>query len=321
MGRPIKKKYFGTGNVNDGIVYNNAGGEGVASLTITNVGANYSTGARLTFAASPIGGTAPTASISLYQPLATSNLAIQYANVTTVGSGYLTAPAVTIAGPANVTVATSAWSGNAAGNVLTVSSTTGLYVGLHTTGVNLATTSHIVAIYTANSNVILSGGNVGTVSGNVTFYDRGVLQGVGAITAVLAPTTTSANTIQANAWITGGTIGKAADIVAQRSSRRYKLNNADGFDSCRLVPQPGGVPTVATVTSAHGPTAVGEMTIQATDSAGGTYWVSKIESRTATVHPGGTGTPGTQFAANSQPIWTSTSAPTVNVSVRIGTNN
>jgi hypothetical protein len=153
----------------------------------------------------------------------------------------------------------------------------------------------------------------GNVSSN-TAISFGDLGSSVDIATVLAPTTTSANTIQANAWITGGTIGKVADIVAQRSSRRYKLNNADGFDSCRLVPQPGGVPTVATVTSAKGPTAVGEMTIQATDSAGGTYWVSKIESRTATVHPGGTGTPGTQFAANSQPIWTSTSAPTVNVS-------
>lgn len=321
MGRPIKRKFFGTGNVNDGNVYNNAGGEGITSLTISNAGGNYSTGAKLTFAPSTIGGDAPTATISLYQPLSTSNLAIQYANVTSAGSGYFTAPAVTIAGPANVTVATSAWSGNAAGNVLTVSSTTGLYVGMHTTGVNLATTSHIIAIYKANSNVIMSSGNIGSVTGNVTFYDRGVLQGTGSITAVLAPTTTSANTIQANAWITGGTIGKVADIVAQRSSRRYKINNADGFDSCHLVPQPGGSPSVAAVTAAKGPTAEGEMTIQATDSAGGTYWVSKIESRSVTVQPGGTGTPGTQFAANSQPIWTSTSAPVANVSVRIGTNN
>jgi hypothetical protein len=38
MGRPIKKRLFGTDNVNDGLVYNEAGGEVVASVTTTTAG-------------------------------------------------------------------------------------------------------------------------------------------------------------------------------------------------------------------------------------------------------------------------------------------
>jgi hypothetical protein len=334
MGRPIKRKFFGVDNVNDTLLYSEAGGEGVTSITIANVGSNYSAGATISFAASPIGGVRATGTINLYQPLSTSNLAIQYANVTNAGTGYISAPAITIVAPANVTVPTTAWSGNTAGNILTVSSTTGLYVGMHSTGVNLNTNAHITAIYSANSNVVLSSGNIGTVSGNVTFYDRGVLQNVGALTAVLASPITTANTIQANAWVTGGTIGKVSEINAQRGSRRYKVTNADGVDTCRLVPTGvNGVnsPSVAQVTSAKGPTALGQMTLQATDSAGGTYWVGKLESRTALLFPGGTGTPGTQFSANTHVRWTSTGVAVVNSGtatnpsadavVKIATNN
>lgn len=325
MGRPIKKKYFGVDNTNDGLTYSEPGGEGVQSITITNVGSNYSTGATISFAQSAIGGTRATGTVSLYQPLTTSNLAIQYANVTNAGTGYLSAPAITISAPANVTVATSAWSGNAAGNVLTVSSTTGLYVGMHTTGVNINTNGHIVAIYSGNANVVLSSGNIGTVSGNVTFYDRGVLQNVGALTSVLFPTTTTANTIQANSWtMSTSVIGKVSDINSQRSSRRYNVTNADGTAVCRLVPTgENGVdsPTVAQITTAKGPTQFGEMTLQATDSDGGTYWVGKLESRTALLFSGGTGTPGVQFPSYSHVTWTSTGAAVSGTVVKIGTNN
>jgi hypothetical protein len=325
MGRPIKKKFFGDDNVNDSLVYSTAGGEGVSSITLTNAGANYSAGATISFAQSPIGGTSATGTISLYQPLTTSNLAIQYANVTNAGTGYISAPAITITAPANVTVTTSAWSGNLAGNVLTVGSTTGLYVGMHTTGVNINTDGRIVAIYSGNANVVMSSGNIGAVTGNVTFYDRGVLQNVGSLTSVLFNVAVTANTIQANAWsMTTSTIGKVADIVSQRSSRRYKITNADGTATCRLVPTGvNGVnfPTVAQVTTAGGPTAFGEMTLQATDSVGGTYWVGKLESRTALLFPGGTGTPGSEFTANSHVKWTSTGVAVLNTTVKIGTNN
>jgi hypothetical protein len=60
------------------------------------------------------------------------------------------------------------------------------------------------------------------------------------------------------------------------------------------------------------------MTINATDSAGGTYWVVKLE-HAAIIVSGGTGTPGTQFADYSAVQWTLDS-PTVNVSVQLDNN-
>jgi hypothetical protein len=321
MGRPIKRKFFGSDNVNDGLTYSDAGGEGVSSVTVTNYGSNYSLGTTMTFAASPIGGTRATGRINLFTTDGSGNLGISNISITNAGTGYTSAPAVTLVPPANVTVTASAFSGNAAGNILTVSSTTGLYVGMHTTAANLLVTSHITAIWTGNSNVALSSGNNGVVSGSVTFYDRGYLQGVAAFTTVLAATTTTANTIQANAFLTTGTVGRQADIVSQRSSRKYRVTNADGTENCRLIPTYTGGPSVAQITAAGGPTAAGYMTLEATDASGGTYWVSKLEGRTATITPGGTGTPGATFAANAAVRWTSTGTAASVSGVKLKTND
>lgn len=325
MGRPIKKKFFGSDNVVDGLTYSDAGGEGVSSITVTTQGNNYSQGTTITFASSPIGGTTATGTAAVWDPAFTSNLSFRIGgtSVTGAGTGYTTAPAITINKPANVSVTASAFSGNLAGNILTVSSTTGIFVGMHTTGVGLATTSHVKAVWTANGNVLMSSGVTPTFSaGTVTFYDRG---SGAALTAVLASPSVTANTIQANAWITGGTIGKQADIVSQRSSRRYRVTNADGTNVARLVPTGvNGVnsPTVAQVIAAGGPTASGEMTLLATDSDGGVYLVGKLESRTALLFPAAIGgSAGTQFAANSHARWTSTGVAVANTVVKLATND
>jgi hypothetical protein len=165
--------------------------------------------------------------------------------------------------------------------------------------------------------------NAAKSSAGITFWDNGVS---GALTAVLASVITTANTIQANAWITGGTIGKAADIVSQRSSRRYRVTNADGTDVVRLVPTgDNGVnsPTVAAVIAAGGPTTAGEMTIFAVDSDNGAYLVGKLESRTALLFPAAIAgrSAGTQFTANSYAIWTSTGSAVVNTTVKLATND
>ena len=333
MGRPIKKKFFGSDNVNDNLTYSDAGGEGVVSITVTSQGNNYSQGTTITFAASPIGGTTATGTATVWSPASSSNLSFKIGGTTVSdgGTGYLTAPAITINKPANVVVSASAFSGNLAGNILTVASTTGIYVGMHTTGVGLATTSHVKQVWSGNGNVLMSSGVTPTfTAGNVTFYDRGA---GASLTAVLASVITTANTIQANAWISTGTIGKVADIVSQRSSRRYKINNADGTDVCRLVPSFANAydsvvnntlePNVAQVTAAGGPVNAGEMTIVATDSAGGTYWVGKLMSRTVILFPAaiGGGSAGTQFTANSHVQWTSTGSAVLNTSVKLATNN
>ena len=83
MGRPIKKKFFGSDNVNDGLTYSNAGGEGLSSITLTTRGSAYSQGLTATVAISPIGGTRGVISLGV----STANGRIDTATVSTVGSG------------------------------------------------------------------------------------------------------------------------------------------------------------------------------------------------------------------------------------------
>jgi hypothetical protein len=107
--------------------------------------------------------------------------------------------------------------------------------------------------------------------------------------------------LAANARVTGGTVGKSADIVNQRSSRRYKVQNADGTGVCKLVPRL--------------PAAVGEMSLIATDSANGTYYVTKLTARLATL----TSIDGTEFTNGDNVRWTLGSA-VLNTSVSISNN-
>jgi hypothetical protein len=309
MGRPIKRRYLGT-TVGGGSL---AGGEGIASINITAKGNNYSQGATITVAVSPIGGTRATGTVTPYTPQQFSNLSITSTSVTEAGTGYLTAPAVTLVKPANVTVSSTAFSGNLAGNILTVSTTTGLFVGMHQNQGNLAPTAHILAIFTNNSNIIMSRGVSSTYS-NQTFQFGDTGSGATFTTTLVAAVTTG-NTIQANAWTTTSGIGQTADIVAQKGSRRYRVTNATETDVVRLIKST----EVGAANTAGGPPSAGLMTITATDSASGTYWVTKIDSRTCTLTPGGSA-PGAQFTANAQAIW-SMNAAVVNTTVKLATND
>ena len=312
MGRPIKKKYIGT-TVGGGSL---AGGEGVASLTVN--GANsYSAGTTISFAVSPIGGTRATASITFVAPAdsAPGNGNVATASITTAGTGYLTAPAITFNKPANVVVDGFT---QIAGKVFKFSSgvTSGIYAGMVAnaffTTTTLGNPTRVVSVDVASGNITMSTANTAAISSPVSFGDVGRL---GSITAALNAAVTTGNTIQANAWTTTSGIGQTADIVAQKGSRRYRVTNATETDVVRLIKST----EVGAANTAGGPPAAGLMTITATDSTGGTYLVTKIESRTATIHPGGTG-PGTQFTANSQVIW-SMNAAVVNTTVKLATND
>lgn len=296
MGRPIKRKFFGVNNVADGLTYSDAGGEGLSSVTLTAAGSAYSQGLTATVAVSPIGGTTAAVSLSVY----TANGAIYSPTVVTAGTGYTSAPAITLVKPANVVTTGTTYYDGGASNVITVGTTTGLYVGM-TANTGFGATTQIVNIYTGNSNVVMNSTNTSALSGAaISFGDTGAS---GSLTAVLASVITTANTIQANAWVTGGTIGKQADIVSQRSSRRYRVTNADGTAVCRLVPA--------------APTAEGEMSITATDSDAGTYYVLKLDSRTATLVPG----TGVQFSNLAQVRWTSTGSAEADTVVKLATND
>lgn len=312
MGRPIKKRFFGT-TVGGASL---AGGEGVSSLVVN--GANsYSAGTTISFAASPIGGTTAEASITFVTPAAGApgNGNVATASVTTAGTGYTSAPAVTFTKPANVVVDGFT---QIAGNVFKFSSgvTSGIYVGMVANAffasTHLGNPTRVIAVNTTTGNITMSMANTAAISSPISFGDVGRL---GSITAVLAAAVTTGNTIQGNAWITGGVVGSQADIVSQRSSRRYRVTNADGTNVVRL---PKATET-GLANTYQGPFAAGIMTISATDSTGGTYWVTKIDSRTATITPGGSG-PGTQFSANAQVIW-SMNAAVVNTTVKLATND
>lgn len=97
-----------------------------------------------------------------------------------------------------------------------------------------------------------------------------------------------------------GSSAVASDIVKQVGARRYKVQNAQGTGKVKLV---------TTVPAA------GECRMTATDSDSGTYYVKKLESRTACLLP----VTGTQFVEDQHVVWTLDSAEE-DVSVVISNN-
>ena len=324
MGRPIKKKFIGT-TVGGASL---AGGEGISSVTVKNANL-FSQGTTLSFAASPIGGTTATGTVAFY----TANGNVSGVTITEAGTGYTSAPAITLTKPANVVVTATYFpnpgvaDGDATTNRLSVSTTTGLFVGMvANVGYSAPHGAKITSIFTNNSNIIISGVSSANVrSSPISFGDigRGTLAGSPVVAAadllsVLVAAVTTANTIQANAFISvalGGLGGRLSDITSVKGSRRYRVTNDQGTDTVRLIKST----EVAAANTGVGPHAAGLMTISATDSAGGTYFVTKLDGRTATVSPAGA-TPGGQFAANAQVIW-SMNAAVVNTTVKLATND
>ena len=133
----------------------------------------------------------------------------------------------------------------------------------------------------------------------------GGIQGTLTFTAVLTvdtgnvgSATNQENAITLFAKTTTGGTSQRADIIRQVGARRFKVKTADGTAICAL--------------KASAVTTVGEMTITAVDSAGVTYFVTKITSRKVTVTQG----TGTQFATGASVPW-SFSAPTVNQTLQV----
>lgn len=106
----------------------------------------------------------------------------------------------------------------------------------------------------------------------------------------LGSSTNQENAIIAYAKTTSGGTSKPADIIKQRSTTRFKVTTADGTAICKL--------------KSSAVSAAGEMTITATDSAGGTYFVTKIGAHKCTVIQG----TGSQFDDGSSVPWTFDSA-------------
>jgi hypothetical protein len=152
---------------------------------------------------------------------------------------------------------------------------------------------------TAYTVTVVTAGSGYTSAPTITF-NGSVAGGSGSATPVATLTTTRQNSIKCEAQIgSGGTEVLVGDIIKQQSARRYKVQTSDGTAVCKLV-----------ATNALG---ANEMSIMATDSAGGTYLVSKLTARKAVLVPtanthGGSTSAGSQFASGTTAKWTFGSA-------------
>ena len=160
---------------------------------------------------------------------------------------------------------------------------------------NLPGGTQAVATLTATAGVVdgvtITTAGTGYTSAPTITFATGNADATG--TAVLTATNTNAISF------TAGASNQVGDIVKQVGARRFRVTTASGTENCKLV------------TST--PNAAGEMRITATDSASGTYFISKISGKTCTVIRG----TGTEFADGAKVAWTKGSA-VLNTSVSIG---
>ena len=112
---------------------------------------------------------------------------------------------------------------------------------------------------------------------------------------------TGATQIQFTAFVTGGS-ANTGYATAQKGSTTFKITTTDGTEDCILQ------------AVASGSLTAGQCQLTATDSAGGTYYVSKITSRYVTLGALGT---GTQFSAGDRALWVASGSESAGVSVSI----
>jgi hypothetical protein len=296
MGRPLHKKYFGNRNANTAVVGDDGlGGKQVSSVTLGTLG-SYTTRPTVTFSAPDLAGSGGVTATGTVTSEALS------AVVTVDGTGYEVGDLLTVTtagGSAIAYVATV----DTGGEVLTVNFTgTGASRGSFEalpSGAQATVTNGegddactLTITFRAKEVVITNAGSGYTdaTDAAATFTQ--------SVTGTTVLTSTNEKAIVAYAFVTGGS-NKIGDIVKQVSSRRYKVETADGTMVCSLVTD--GVANAA-----------GEMTITATDSAEGTYYVKKLTSRKAVLIP----IDGTEFESGTSVRWTF-GAAVLNTSVTI----
>ena len=155
---------------------------------------------------------------------------------------------------------------------------------------------------TAYTVTVVSAGSGYTSAPTITFAGS-VAGGTGSATPVATLTTGAAarqNGIKAETQYGSGDAEiLTGDVIKQVSTRRYKVQTSQATSIFKLV---------TTETKGEG-----EMSIMATDSAGGTYLVAKLTARQAVLVPtanahGGSSSAGTQFASGTGAKWTFGSA-------------
>lgn len=121
-------------------------------------------------------------------------------------------------------------------------------------------------------------------------------------TGIIGDTSLSGSQIQFTGFVTGGS-ASSGYATKQTGSTTFKITTGDGTADLKLT------------AAASGSLTAGQCQLTATDSAGGTYYVSKITNNYVTIGALGT---GSQFAVGDKALWV-TSSPTVDVSVSIPT--
>lgn len=182
-------------------------------------------------------------------------------------------------GVASVTISGS-WASFTAGTTTVTFSAPTLPGGVTATGTAVIDGSGVVTGVT-----ITETGSGYTAAPTVTIADSdGGGETTGTATAVL--TNSQVNSIYTYAKTTSGGTSQLADIIRQVGGRRFKVKTADGTANCKL--------------KGSAASSVGDMTIIAQDSAGGTYFVTKITAHKVTITRG----TGTEFATGAAVRWT-----------------
>jgi len=152
----------------------------------------------------------------------------------------------------------------------------------------------VVTGATAYTVTVVSAGSGYTSAPTITFNGSitgGSASGSSTPVATLTSSTSARqNGIKCEAQIGAGSEVTTGDIIKQAGSKRYKVQTSDGTAVCKLV-------TTANL-------GANEMSITATDSAGGTYFVQKLTARKVVLVAG----TGTQFATGTTAKWTFGSA-------------
>jgi len=269
MGRPIKEKYFGNKNRpytnyarggNTGV-----GGEGVATITVSNSGTLYSQGTTLSIGAPNVaGGIQATISYSINSA---GNITVAVVNS---GTGYTSAPTLTVTTASQVTQYVTN-SGVSATNTLSVASVVGIQIGMRIYGGGnggLVTAVDPVLNRVTSS---LPNSTSWTNANNLKFYDQG--SGFAKTVALYANTTTQDAIAITSYLTTGSSAVTGGDIIKQESSRRYLVRNSQGIGQVRI----------GAGTGTNHILSPGQAHIIATDGGGATYYVTKLTAHKATL--------------------------------------
>jgi hypothetical protein len=285
MGRPLNKKYFGNRNIGSSSVTTDdgIGGGAVASVTLNALG-SYTTRPTITFSVPTLpGAVRATGTITSEVLSATISGGTGYGNAQTFD--------LTVANAAGETAVLNVTS-DAGGAVVTVNSITtrGTFTAL-TAVVAVSGGTGTLAVpvltYRAKAVVITEAGSGYTAAPTPTFTQSVTATSVNMLvdSGNVGTVGNQENAISMIAFLTDGSAG-AVDIIKQVSTTRYKVTD--------------GTRTGIVALTATEADAAGEGSILATDSADGTYYVTKLTAHKATLTRG----TGTQFATGEAVEWT-----------------